>query len=115
MNACDATQEQDTSRRRVGLRTARRDQMAVVEVSDQGNGLSNSELALIFEPFYTTKRDGMGLGLSICSAIVRAHGGTLEVARNPNAGMTFTAGFPFSLPIARDARAPVATPHHRER
>ncbi len=94
MNACDAVQEQDASLRRVSIRTASNGTAAVVEVQDRGAGLSDSELAVIFEPFYTTKPDGMGLGLSICRAIVGAHGGTLDAARNPDRGLTFFATFP---------------------
>jgi two-component system sensor kinase FixL len=95
MNACDAVQEQDSTLRHVVLKTEHREHEAVVEVRDQGPGLADAELAVVFEPFYTTKRDGMGLGLSICRAIVNAHGGSLGAARNPDRGMTFTATFPF--------------------
>jgi two-component system sensor kinase FixL len=72
--------------------------MALVQVHDRGVGLSDREVALVFEPFYTTKRDGMGLGLSISREIVQAHGGTLEAMRNPDHGMTFSATFPLFLP-----------------
>jgi len=65
-----------------------------VEVLDKGTGLSDEELALVFDPFYTTKKDGLGLGLSISKAIVSAHGGTLGARRNPDRGMTFVAAFP---------------------
>ena len=95
MNAFDAVQERDIDERRVCVRTAPREQAAVVEVTDRGSGLSDEALALIFEPFYTTKKDGMGLGLSISRAIVGAHGGSLDAMRNPEAGMTFSASFPF--------------------
>ena len=98
MNACDAVQEVDPSLRRVSLRTAQSGVMAVVEVSDRGPGLSDGEIAGVFEPFYTTKRDGMGLGLSICRVIVQAHGGTLEATRNPGGGMTFSATFRLFMP-----------------
>ena len=63
-------------------------------MSDQGPGLSDESLATIFEPFHTTKPDGMGLGLWICRGIVAAHGGTLSARRNADVGMTFSATFP---------------------
>ncbi|HUL72731.1 MAG TPA: ATP-binding protein [Vicinamibacterales bacterium] len=94
MNAFDAVQEREPADRRVELRTAPRDLAAAVEVSDQGLGLSDDALAALFEPFRTTKRDGLGLGLWICRGIVSAHGGTLSATRNPGAGMTFSARFP---------------------
>lgn len=96
MNACDAVESQDPPRRRVSLTTARSNGFAIVKVTDWGGGLPEPELALIFEPFYTTKHEGMGLGLSICRAIVAAHGGTLDAARHQD-GMTFTATFPIAV------------------
>jgi len=103
MNAFDAVQERDIHERHVRVRTTPCEQGAVVEITDRGSGLSDEALALIFEPFYTTKKDGMGLGLSISRAIVGAHGGSLDAMRNPEAGMTFSASFPFwqSLESAR--------------
>jgi len=80
--------------RHVSLRTSRRDNLAVIDVTDRGHGLSDDALAGIFAPFFTTKRDGMGLGLSICQLIMGAHGGALEAMRNPSHGMTFSATFP---------------------
>jgi PAS domain S-box-containing protein len=95
MNACDAVEANDTPRRRVTLKTVPGQNTVSVEVRDCGVGLSDEQLGRIFKPFYTTKRDGMGLGLSICRAIVGAHGGTLQAQRNPDSGMTFSAAFPF--------------------
>jgi two-component system, LuxR family, sensor kinase FixL len=94
MNAFDAVQACETADRRVRVRTSLREPWASVDVIDQGIGVSDDRLRTIFEPFHTTKPDGMGLGLSICRGIVTAHGGILEVARNPSRGMTFSARFP---------------------
>ncbi len=94
MNACDAVQANQRPLRRVNLKTVARGDRMVVEVSDRGTGLSDDEVERAFEPFYTTKHDGMGLGLSICRSIVGAHGGTLDAARNPENGMTFSVTFP---------------------
>jgi len=94
LNAMDAVQGLETVQRHVSLRTSRRDNLAVIDVTDRGHGLSDDALAGIFAPFFTTKRDGMGLGLSICQLIMGAHGGALEAMRNPSHGMTFSATFP---------------------
>ncbi len=102
MNAFDAVREREAADRRVRLRTSQRDLAAVIEVSDQGSGLSDEALARIFEPLYTTKPDGMGLGLSICRAIVAAHDGTLNAIRNPGPGLTFSASFPLCRPLDPD-------------
>ena len=115
MNACDAVQGQEAWSRRVGLKTARNGTAAIVEVRDRGAGLTDAELVRIFEPFYTTKPDGLGLGLSICRAIVGTHGGTLEAVRHPEGGMTMSATFPFLTEMARHHRESVVTEHLRER
>ena len=65
---------------------------AVIQVSDNGIGLDDPVGA--FEPFVTTKPEGMGLGLAICRSIVAAHGGSLSADRNVGFGMTFTVTLP---------------------
>lgn len=94
MNAFDAVSECALENRQVRIQTLSRARAAVIEVSDLGAGLSEAVLAEIFEPFYTTKRDGLGLGLWICRGIVTAHGGTLDARCNPGPGMTFSATLP---------------------
>jgi signal transduction histidine kinase/DNA-binding response OmpR family regulator len=61
----------------------------LLEVADEGVGMSEAQLARIFEPFYTTKDEGRGLGLAVVVGIVRAHGGALRVRSTPGAGTTF--------------------------
>ena len=114
LNAFDAVQDSENADRRVCLRTAHRDLAAVVEVIDQGPGLSDEVLTLIFEPFYTTKQHGLGLGLSISRAIIAAHGGTLQAVRNPGTGMTFSALFPSWRWIEPDGERSSDMPQLRE-
>ena len=70
----------------------------IVEVRDNGPGLSEDLLHSPFEAFQTTKATGMGLGLSICQTIVEAHGSSIQFASEPGTGACFT----FTLRIASD-------------
>jgi len=70
-----------------------------VSVTDCGPGIPERDAHRIFEPFYTTKPDGMGMGLSISRTIIKAHGGEMQGFNNPEGGATFT----FTLPWAGDA------------
>jgi PAS domain S-box-containing protein len=95
MNAFEALERDDRSVKPVQIRTALADGMITVEVEDDGVGLTDEQLPRMFEPFYTTKPDGMGLGLAICQTILSAHDGSVDVSRNPGRGTTFS----FSLPV----------------
>jgi signal transduction histidine kinase len=69
-----------------------------LHVADTGPGIPAEELSKIFDPFYTTKRTGTGLGLSVTYGIIQEHGGTIDVKSRPGAGTTFTLDFPVTAP-----------------
>lgn len=71
----------------------------VVRIVDTGPGLAPDVAKRLFQPFVTTKPQGMGVGLSICRSIVEGHGGTLRAEPNPGGGTIFS----FSLPLAERA------------
>ena len=69
-----------------------------VSVKDYGIGLDDESAKQIFNPFYTTKKSGMGMGLAICHSIIQEHSGHLWFTRNSDKGTTFH----FTLPTALD-------------
>jgi signal transduction histidine kinase len=73
------------------------DQAVVLEISDTGVGIAEAELPKIFEPFYSTRFDSLGLGLPLCYSIIDFHGGELLVRSQPDQGTTFRV----ILPVAR--------------
>jgi signal transduction histidine kinase len=75
---------------------------ASVTIADTGVGIHSANTERLFDPLYTTKGDGLGLGLSICRKIVGAHGGRLWVEKKETAGATFT----FALPLRRSVQLP---------
>ena len=103
MNACDAVEDRPDEMRSVLLRTTSANSSVTVLVSDRGAGLTDEQLDLVFEPFYTTKATGMGLGLPICEMIMNFHDGILGVERNAVEGVTFS----FALPVLSSASVPV--------
>lgn len=72
-----------------------------VEVIDHGPGIPAEEHDRIFEPFYSKRRGGSGLGLSVCQGIVRAHGGTITVVASGSAGSVFCVELPAHPPTLR--------------
>ena len=87
-NALEAMSE--SQRRELAVTTALRDQETVeISVADSGPGLAPEVMQRLFQPFISTKRSGMGLGLSICRTIVEAHGGQLWSQLNPTGGTIF--------------------------
>jgi two-component system sensor kinase FixL len=90
------------TRRELGVSTTLLDNEIVeISVTDTGPGISQEIHAQLFEPFVSTKSQGMGLGLSICRSVVEAHGGRLQGETSPEGGAVFR----FTLPSASAYRA----------
>jgi signal transduction histidine kinase len=96
-NAIESLDETDDRPRRIAIRSAALNgQDVLLEVSDSGNGIPSDHLAKIFDPFYTTKETGTGLGLSLCRTIVEEHGGRLWASPGKEHGATFHLQLPRS-------------------
>jgi len=90
LNAFEAMKYCPANQREINVRAAMEGADVVrVVVCDRGTGVSSENLDRIFQPFYTTKRDGLGMGLSISRSIIEAHGGRLLAENNPDQGATF--------------------------
>jgi two-component system sensor kinase FixL len=98
-NAVEAIVAGDSPERSVRIETALREPGYVeIRVCDTGPGLAPEALEKVFEPFYTTKADGIGIGLALSRSIADAHGGRLWATANPARGATFH----LTLPVATE-------------
>jgi signal transduction histidine kinase len=96
MNALDAMSGMDDRLRPLVVSTAQDDAHRVcVTVRDAGRGFQPQDADRLFDAFYTTKSDGMGIGLSVSRSIIESHGGRLWAAQNDGPGATFS----FSIPL----------------
>jgi len=82
------------------------DRFVFISFTDTGPGIPSGDLGAIFEPYFTTKKEGSGLGLMIVQRIIRDHGGELEVHSEPNTGTTFTLYLPRDEARIRLLKAP---------
>jgi two-component system sensor kinase FixL len=96
-NALDAMRGVAPSMRNLTITSTTAGKLVEVAVRDSGKGVSTDNLDQVFDSFYTTKGEGMGMGLAISRSIVEAHGGRLWAEANPDKGMTFR----FTLPGAQ--------------
>jgi signal transduction histidine kinase len=67
---------------------------AIVEIADSGCGISSEHMSKIFEPFFSTKAKGTGLGLAVSYGIIKNHHGEINVTSNPGSGTRFVLEFP---------------------
>src|ERR1035438_6788177 len=99
LNAVQAMDGEGTIRVDIGSRS----DYATIEVSDSGKGISPQNLPNIFRPFFTTKGNGTGLGLSLARRIVEEHQGRIEVSSVVGKGSKFTVLLPFQMPVPETA------------
>lgn len=105
-NGCDAMADTLPADRVLTVRAQAVDDHAVeVAVVDRGHGISEDDRQRLFTPFYTTKAEGMGMGLNICRSIVEFHDGRLIVEDNPEGGTIFSFTLPIEVASERLARS----------
>ena len=97
VNAMDAMKEETPRNRIINIRTSRVEAFAELSVSDRGPGIPEDKLEQVFEPFFSTKAEGMGMGLSIARTIVEAHEGLIWAKNEAHGG----ASFLIRLPLVR--------------
>ena len=100
LNAVEAMEGED---RRLDIAAFSKEHQAVVRVSDSGAGIPKAKREQLFDPFYTTKTSGGGLGLSILQTIVLCHGGTVTAESEPGHGATFIVTLPLAGPAEKGA------------
>lgn len=100
-NAIQAMQDTVPDQRVLRIEAQHVDGQVAVSVIDRGHGISPEVAERLFSPFYSTRAEGMGMGLSICRTAIEFHGGTLNHAPHPAGGTVFT----FSLPAQAASRA----------
>jgi signal transduction histidine kinase len=98
-NALDAMKSSPIAGRSLFVRTEKRGSKAVgICVQDSGPGITPEQMGQIFDPFVTTKKDGMGMGLAICRMIVERHGGQISASSDVDTGARFEIVLPLEPP-----------------
>jgi PAS domain S-box-containing protein len=90
INACEAM----TGKGNLGIKARERNDSVEIRVSDTGRGIPENDIPLIYDPFYTTKNRGAGIGLTIVSRILETHNGTIDIQSYPGEGTTLTVVIP---------------------
>jgi C4-dicarboxylate-specific signal transduction histidine kinase len=102
VNGIEAMRDTPSEARIIGIRTSRVENFAELSVSDRGPGIPEDNLKEVFEPFFTSKAEGMGMGLSIARTIVEAHHGQISAENRRDGGAIFL----IRLPLFRGGVAP---------
>jgi C4-dicarboxylate-specific signal transduction histidine kinase len=99
VNGIDAMKDTPGENRIISIRTLSVETFAELSVSDRGTGITEDKLKEVFEPFFTSKAEGMGMGLSIARTIIEAHNGQISAKNRDDGG----ASFRIRLPLVRNA------------
>ena len=94
VNGIDAMTDTPDENRIISIRTSRIDRFAELSVSDRGSGIPEDKMIEVFEPFYSSKAEGMGMGLSIARTIVEAHNGKIWAKNRDHGGASFRIRLP---------------------
>jgi PAS domain S-box-containing protein len=105
LNGCEAMANHDSSERRLLIASQSENGAVRVSVTDRGSGIPEEKMEQVFERFFTTKKEGMGLGLSICRTIIDAHRGKIWATNNAGCGATFH----FRVPVVEVGKEAVIT------
>ncbi|MHC4132817.1 MAG: PAS domain-containing protein [Planctomycetota bacterium] len=102
LNSSEALMEVSEDSRKITILTSQKDTHNIsVAIKDNGPGINKQNIDRLFEPFYTTKKEGLGMGLAISRSIVEAHSGSLWAENNSDRGVTFY----FTLPVFKGSLA----------
>jgi signal transduction histidine kinase len=102
VNGIDAMKDSPSDQRSISIRTSRVGEFAALSVSDRGPGIPEDKLKAVFDPFFTSKSEGMGMGLAIARTIIDAHRGVIWAENRDHGG----ASFRIKLPISKDGAGP---------
>ena len=94
MNAMEAMSSKAPSQRAINITTRANAKQVEAVIVDSGQGIAAEDQTQLFQPFFTTKEQGLGLGLSLCSTIVKSHGGKLSIENNAGGGATVVIALP---------------------
>lgn len=121
MNACQAMGSLCDTARSLKIRTRVERNEVMIEVSDTGSGIDADQLPCLFNPFYTTKAEGLGMGLSICRSIIEFHEGRIWATSVKGQGATFMFALPLvintqpALEPLKGVRCQISTQHAKPR
>jgi C4-dicarboxylate-specific signal transduction histidine kinase len=94
INAMEAMSSKAPSQRAINITTRANAKQVEAVIVDSGQGIAAEDQSQLFQPFFTTKEQGLGLGLSLCSTIVKSHGGKLNIENNAGGGATVVIALP---------------------